>query len=54
MRVRSKRSARKSTSKPAMLAGFSHEQSLTPRRMSLDELFLPVFQGRKRGDEHRI
>ena len=37
-----------------MLAGFSHEQGLTPRRMSLDELFLPVFQGRKRGDEHRI
>jgi 4,5-dihydroxyphthalate decarboxylase len=37
-----------------VLAGFSHEQGLTPRRMSLDELFLPVFQGRKRGDEHRI
>jgi 4,5-dihydroxyphthalate decarboxylase len=37
-----------------MLAGFSHAQGLTPRRMSLDELFLPVFQGRKRGDEHRI
>jgi hypothetical protein len=37
-----------------MLAGFSHEQGLTPRRFSLDELFLPVFQGRKRGDEFRI
>ena len=37
-----------------MLAGFSHEQGLTRRRLSLDELFLPVFQGRKRGDEHRI
>jgi 4,5-dihydroxyphthalate decarboxylase len=37
-----------------MLAGFSHEQGLTPRRLSLDELFLPVFQGRKRGDEFRI
>jgi 4,5-dihydroxyphthalate decarboxylase len=36
------------------LAGFSHEQGLTPRRLSLDELFLPMFQGRKRGDEHRI
>jgi 4,5-dihydroxyphthalate decarboxylase len=37
-----------------MLAGFSHEQGLTLRRFSLDELFVPVFQGRKRGDEHRI
>jgi 4,5-dihydroxyphthalate decarboxylase len=36
------------------LAGFSFEQGLLPRRFSLDELFLPVFQGRKRGDEHRI
>ena len=37
-----------------MLAGFSHEQGLTPRRLSADELFLPVFQGRKRGDEFRF
>jgi 4,5-dihydroxyphthalate decarboxylase len=37
-----------------MLAGFSHEQGLTPRRFSVDELFLPMFQGRKRGDEFRI
>lgn len=37
-----------------MLAGFSHEQGLTRRRYSLDELFVNVFQGRKRGDEHRI
>jgi len=37
-----------------MLAGFSHAQGLTPRRFSPDELFLPVFQGRKRGDEYRI
>jgi 4,5-dihydroxyphthalate decarboxylase len=37
-----------------MLAGFSHDQGLTPRRFSPDELFLPVFQGRKRGDEFRI
>jgi 4,5-dihydroxyphthalate decarboxylase len=37
-----------------MLAGFSHEQGLTQRRFSLDELFVSVFQGRKRGDEFRI
>jgi 4,5-dihydroxyphthalate decarboxylase len=37
-----------------MLAGFSHEQGLTRRRYALDELFVSVFQGRKRGDEHRI
>ena len=37
-----------------MLAGFSFEQGLLPRKFSLDELFLPVFQGRKRGDEFRI
>jgi 4,5-dihydroxyphthalate decarboxylase len=37
-----------------MLAGFSHEQGLTPRRLALDELFLPVSQGRKRGDEFRV
>jgi 4,5-dihydroxyphthalate decarboxylase len=36
------------------LAGYSHEQGLTRRLLSLDELFLPVFQGRKRGDEFRI
>ena len=36
------------------LAGYSHEQGLTKRLLSLDDLFLPVFQGRKRGDEFRI
>ena len=37
-----------------MLVGYSHEQGLMKRKMSLDELFLPVSQGRKRGDEFRI
>ena len=36
------------------LAGYSHEQGLTKRRMPLDELFVSVSQGRKRGDEFRI
>jgi 4,5-dihydroxyphthalate decarboxylase len=36
------------------IAGYSHEQGLTARRMPLDELFIGVFQGRKRGDEFRI
>jgi len=31
------------------LAGYSHEQGLTRKLLSLDELFLPVDQGRKRG-----
>ena len=36
------------------LAGYSLEQGLVRRPWSLDELFLPTFQGRKRGDEFRI
>jgi 4,5-dihydroxyphthalate decarboxylase len=36
------------------LAGYSHEQGLTQRRMSADDLFVSIFQGRKRGDEFRI
>jgi 4,5-dihydroxyphthalate decarboxylase len=36
------------------LAGYSHEQGLTQRRLSADDLFVSVFQGRKRGDEFRI
>ncbi len=36
------------------LAGYSFEQGLTKRRMPVDELFLSVFQGRKRGEEFRI
>jgi 4,5-dihydroxyphthalate decarboxylase len=36
------------------LAGYSHEQGLTRRRLTADDLFVSVFQGRKRGDEFRI
>jgi 4,5-dihydroxyphthalate decarboxylase len=37
-----------------ILVGYSHEQGLIKRRIPLDELFLNVSQGRKRGDEFRI
>lgn len=36
------------------LAGYSHEQGLTRRLWAPEELFVSVFQGRKRGDEFRI
>jgi 4,5-dihydroxyphthalate decarboxylase len=36
------------------VAGYSHEQGLTRRRWTPDELFVSVFQGRKRGEEFRI
>jgi 4,5-dihydroxyphthalate decarboxylase len=36
------------------LAGYSHEQGLTRRRLGADDLFVSIFQGRKRGDEFRI
>ena len=36
------------------LVGYANEQGLTRRRPSLDELFLQVFQGRKRGVEYRV
>ena len=36
------------------LAGYSFEQGLTGRKWPTDELFVSVFQGRKRGDEFRI
>lgn len=36
------------------LIGYSHDQGLTKRRASLDELFLNVSQGSKRGTEFRI
>jgi 4,5-dihydroxyphthalate decarboxylase len=36
------------------LAGYSHEQGLTSRLMPLDELFVDMSQGRKRGSEFRI
>jgi 4,5-dihydroxyphthalate decarboxylase len=36
------------------LVGYSHEQGLIKKRPALDELFLNVDQGRKRGGEYRI
>jgi 4,5-dihydroxyphthalate decarboxylase len=36
------------------LVGYSHEQGLIRREIPLDELFLSVDQGRKRGDEFRV
>jgi len=36
------------------LVGYAHEQGLIARKMSLDELFLSVFQGRKRGVEWKF
>ena len=36
------------------LVGYSYEQGLIRERPSLETLFLPVSQGRKRGDEFRI
>jgi hypothetical protein len=36
------------------IAGYSHEQGLTARLWTPDDLFVSVFQGRKRGDEFRI
>jgi 4,5-dihydroxyphthalate decarboxylase len=36
------------------LVGYSHEQGLIKRRPSLEDLFLNVSQGRKRGDVYRI
>jgi len=36
------------------LAGYSHEQGLTRRRLAAKDLFVSIFQGRKRGEEFRI
>lgn len=36
-----------------MLATFAHEQGLSSRKLSLDDLFLPVSQGHKRGHVFR-
>jgi 4,5-dihydroxyphthalate decarboxylase len=36
------------------LAAYSHEQGLIKKRLALEELFLSVDQGRKRGTEFRI
>ena len=36
------------------LVGYSHEQGLIKKRPTLEQLFLNVDQGRKRGGEYRI
>lgn len=36
------------------LIGYAHEQGLLRRKPTLDEIFIDIFQGRKRGIEHRI
>lgn len=36
------------------LAIYSHEQGLCRKRLTADDLFVSVFQGRKRGDKHEI
>jgi len=36
------------------LAGYSFEQGLTKRRLTADDLFVSIFQGRKRGDTFEI
>ncbi len=36
------------------LVGYSHEQGMIKRRIPLEELFLSVDQGRKRGEEFRV
>jgi 4,5-dihydroxyphthalate decarboxylase len=36
------------------IAGYCHEQGLTQKKFTFDDLFAPVFQGRKRGDEFRF
>ena len=44
----------KNTKTLETLVGYAHEQGLTRRQPALDELFLNVFQGRKRGVEFRV
>jgi len=36
------------------LIGYAHEQGLIRRKFALDEIFIDVSQGRKRGDEFRV
>ena len=36
------------------IAGYSHQQGLTQKKWTADDLFTSTFQGRKRGDEWRI
>jgi len=38
----------------ATLCTYAHEQGLTRRKLSPDELFIDMSQGRKRGVEYRI
>src|ERR1700733_13330208 len=38
----------------ATLVSYAHEQGLTRRKPALEELFLDVSQGRKRGAEFRV
>ncbi len=37
-----------------ILVGYAHEQGTIERRPPLDELFIDITQGRKRGDEFRM
>jgi hypothetical protein len=36
------------------IAGYAHDQGLTRQKFTFDDLFAPVFKGRKRGDEFRF
>ena len=36
------------------LAAYCHEQGLSRRKFTFDDLFVSIFQGRKRGDEFRF
>src|SRR5690606_29634800 len=38
----------------ANMAMYSHEQALMKNRLTVDDLFLDVSQGRKRGEEFRV
>ena len=44
----------KNRSQLEILVGYAHEQGTIERRMPLDELFIDITQGRKRGDEFRM
>jgi hypothetical protein len=36
------------------IAAYCHEQGLSAKKFGFDDLFVSVFQGRKRGDEFRF
>ncbi|MFB3149053.1 MAG: ABC transporter substrate-binding protein [Alphaproteobacteria bacterium] len=44
----------KNRSQLEILVGYAHEQGMIKRPMPLDELFIDITQGRKRGDEFRM